>query len=145
MGQPNSKPDTFDEKKAEMLSSCQDICQGVQDITLDKEYPSNLSPEQLEQFSCQFWKLDKNVLAMNAVMNNDPLDVMVNPSVRNQDQHVFNVKIETEGVATNQKQSGRCWLFAGKKDCVYHDVKILYFNVHKNRNKCTPSSCHSQI
>jgi hypothetical protein len=38
MGQPNYKPDTFDEKKAEMLSSCKDICQGVQDITLDKEY-----------------------------------------------------------------------------------------------------------
>jgi bleomycin hydrolase len=52
---------------------------------------------------------------MNAILANDPGDVLVNPAVANKDTHVFNVRLDLEGTVTNQKQSGRCWLFAGKK------------------------------
>jgi len=39
--------------------------------------------------------------------------VLATPAVKIADQHVFNVKIPFEGgPITNQRQSGRCWLFA---------------------------------
>ncbi|KAI9364267.1 peptidase C1B, bleomycin hydrolase [Pilaira anomala] len=78
-----------------------------------KDHYSALTPRALDKFSDHFWHDRKNALAMNAIMANDPTQVMVNPQVAVKNQHVFNVKLEVEGAATNQKQSGRCWIFAG--------------------------------
>ncbi|KAI7873183.1 peptidase C1B, bleomycin hydrolase [Mucor mucedo] len=78
-----------------------------------KDHYASLTPRALDKFSEHFWHDKKNALAMNAIMNSDPTQVMVNPSVALKNRHVFNVKLDVEGVATNQKQSGRCWIFAG--------------------------------
>lgn len=43
----------------------------------------------------------------------NPLEACISRKVLQESQHVFNHKIETEGKpVTNQKSSGRCWLFA---------------------------------
>ncbi|KAH6630370.1 peptidase C1B, bleomycin hydrolase [Chaetomium sp. MPI-SDFR-AT-0129] len=55
----------------------------------------------------------KNRLAISALNNANPKDVLASPATKVTEQHVFNVKIPFEGgPITNQQQSGRCWLFA---------------------------------
>ncbi|KAI7904643.1 peptidase C1B, bleomycin hydrolase [Cokeromyces recurvatus] len=78
-----------------------------------KERYASLTFKALDKFSDHFWQDKKNQLAMNALMNNDPTQVLVNPQSTIYNRHVFNVKLDLEGAATNQKQSGRCWIFAG--------------------------------
>jgi bleomycin hydrolase len=52
-------------------------------------------------------------LALSALSSADPKTVLTSRSTVISDQHVFNVKIPFEGAPiTNQRQSGRCWLFA---------------------------------
>lgn len=122
----------FDEKHAEMVAVCEStektsitvefsqekyLAQSMAELDLTekqcKDHYSALTPRALDKFSDHFWHDRKNALAMNAIMANDPTQVMVNPQVAVKNQHVFNVKLEVEGAATNQKQSGRCWIFAG--------------------------------
>ncbi|KAI8640895.1 peptidase C1B, bleomycin hydrolase [Parasitella parasitica] len=74
---------------------------------------ATISSDALARFSKRFYEDDKNLLARNAIVGTDPTQVMLNPKAALQDKHVFNVKLDLEGSATNQKSSGRCWLFAG--------------------------------
>ena len=53
-----------------------------------------------------------NRAIMNAVTNNDLKKLTLNREIYNSHNDIFNFKIETEGI-TNQKSTGRCWLFAG--------------------------------
>lgn len=124
-----NKSDSFDEKRAEMMAAVEQeavhhgnsqdkyLTQAMATLDLDeghiKEHYSKLSPRTLGKFSEHFWQDKKNELAMNALMNNDPGQILLNRESALQNRHVFNVKIELEGAATNQKQSGRCWIFAG--------------------------------
>lgn len=125
--------ETFDEKRAEMMavveqeaihnntsiSTSQEKYLSQSMVALDlneqqvKERYSRITPRALDKFSEHFWHDQKNQLAMNCMMENDPAQVMVNHKAAVKNQHVFNVKLEVEGAATNQKQSGRCWIFAG--------------------------------
>ncbi|KJZ75933.1 hypothetical protein HIM_04757 [Hirsutella minnesotensis 3608] len=55
----------------------------------------------------------KNRLAVSALSSADPLQVLTSTSAQVADQQVFNIKIPFEGgPITNQRSSGRCWLFA---------------------------------
>lgn len=47
----------------------------------------------------------------NAVCKNGLYDAVFNNEVLPESLHVFSENIET-GIVTNQKQSGRCWIFA---------------------------------
>ena len=76
-------------------------------------FPASLSSESLAKYSKKFYQEPKNLLARNAVLSTDPTGVLLNPLSAKEDKHIFNVKLDTEGSATNQKSSGRCWLFAG--------------------------------
>jgi bleomycin hydrolase len=49
---------------------------------------------------------------MNALTNNELPKVALNRKFISEHNNLFNHKIETKGI-TNQKKSGRCWLFAG--------------------------------
>jgi len=49
---------------------------------------------------------------INAVTNNDLKDLAYNNRFHREHDALFNFKIETSGI-TDQKRSGRCWLFAG--------------------------------
>jgi bleomycin hydrolase len=52
-------------------------------------------------------------LALSALSANDPRSILTSRSTVVHDQQVFNIKIPFEGAPiTNQRSSGRCWLFA---------------------------------
>lgn len=79
----------------------------------NRRFPATLSSDSLAKYSKKFSEDPKNLLVRNAVLGSDPTAVLLNPKSALQDKHVFNVKLNLEGSATNQKSSGRCWLFAG--------------------------------
>jgi bleomycin hydrolase len=55
----------------------------------------------------------KNRLALNALLSNNIRDIVSNKVSTLSDTQTFNVKIPFEGSpVTNQRSSGRCWLFA---------------------------------
>ncbi|KAK0633171.1 peptidase C1B, bleomycin hydrolase [Immersiella caudata] len=55
----------------------------------------------------------KNRLALSALSAANPRDVLTSRATKIAEQQVFNVKIPFEGgPITNQRSSGRCWLFA---------------------------------
>ncbi|XP_023014390.1 bleomycin hydrolase [Leptinotarsa decemlineata] len=72
-----------------------------------------LNADILEKFRQEFYSDKKNVLAQNICSKVDPFDVALSRKLLEETQHVFNHKIEAEAKpVTNQKSSGRCWLFA---------------------------------
>ncbi|KAI0838273.1 peptidase C1B, bleomycin hydrolase [Hypoxylon sp. FL0890] len=78
----------------------------------------NRQPEKLAVEITQNWQSKlladpKNRLALSALSSANPRDVLTNRAAKIADQHVFNVQIPFEGAPiTNQRASGRCWLFA---------------------------------
>lgn len=71
-----------------------------------------LSAAIIEQFrsGCQ---MDAHTRAMyNAITNNDIQELALNREVLKHHNEIFSHKVESKGV-TDQKKSGRCWLFAG--------------------------------
>ena len=59
------------------------------------------------------FKLDTEARAlMNAVSNNDLKSLAFNRELYNRYDDVFSDKVDAKGI-TNQKSSGRCWMFAG--------------------------------
>ncbi|XP_066261298.1 bleomycin hydrolase isoform X1 [Euwallacea similis] len=72
-----------------------------------------LTKEVFDKFKKAFLAEDKNLLAQNVCTKQDPFELALSRKVVENTQHVFNTKIEAEAKPmTNQKSSGRCWLFA---------------------------------
>ncbi|XP_046385632.1 bleomycin hydrolase isoform X2 [Ischnura elegans] len=79
----------------------------------DMYSPSPLSPETLQKFRSSFYSDHKNILAQNVCTRVDPLEACLSRKHLEETQHVFTHKVEVEGKPmTNQKNSGRCWIFA---------------------------------
>ncbi|CAG9820635.1 unnamed protein product [Phaedon cochleariae] len=80
---------------------------------MDSDKGGVLDKDILEKFHKSFYAEEKNVLSQNVCSKIDPFEVALSRKVLEETQHVFNHKIEAEGKPiTNQKSSGRCWLFA---------------------------------
>lgn len=54
-----------------------------------------------------------NKVSMNAILNNTIDDICLDRKTIQGATHIFSNKIRPRGKITDQKQSGRCWLFAG--------------------------------
>ena len=82
-------------------------------MTASQRNPS-IAIDQVEKWTENVLACDKNRLAMLTLSNNDASSVLKRPSTVIADTSpVFNVKIPVEGSpVTNQRRSGRCWLFA---------------------------------
>ena len=72
----------------------------------------NLSTKDIAKFQKSFSSDPRNRIAMNAVTQMGPADVAQNREVISRIDHTYSHFIKTPE-ATNQKHSGRCWLFAG--------------------------------
>ncbi|KAF9205049.1 hypothetical protein BGZ49_004525 [Haplosporangium sp. Z 27] len=68
--------------------------------------------EKVHQLSQAFNADPKNLMVQNAAHSIDFSTLITNRNVLIEDNHVFNTKIATESPVTNQKSSGRCWIFA---------------------------------
>ncbi|XP_076640760.1 bleomycin hydrolase isoform X1 [Halictus rubicundus] len=74
---------------------------------------AELTDELLAQLREKFYEDRRNVLAQNVCTRTHPIEACISRKVLEDSQHVFTHKIETEGKPiTNQKRSGRCWLFS---------------------------------
>ncbi len=84
----------------------------------------NITLEQLETYEKAFdGDLAKKV-AMRAVTNCGVVKAATNSEVYRQDRHQFSVSLE-QGKITNQKQSGRCWMFAALNTMRFAVMKKL--------------------
>ncbi|XP_075227810.1 bleomycin hydrolase [Lycorma delicatula] len=73
----------------------------------------SLSKETIGEFSEKFYQDPSNVIALNACARSDPIEVCISRTRANELEHVYTHKIDFEGKpVTNQKSTGRCWLFA---------------------------------
>ncbi|KFH72991.1 hypothetical protein MVEG_00216 [Podila verticillata NRRL 6337] len=73
---------------------------------------AGITKDQVTHFSHKFNADPKNRMAQNAAHSLDFSTLLTNRDAISDDQHVFNVNIEHEAKVTNQKSSGRCWIFA---------------------------------
>ena len=63
--------------------------------------------------ACSAANNTQNRLALSALSGTDPKQVLTQRSATISDTQNFNIKIKLEGAPiTNQRSSGRCWLFA---------------------------------
>lgn len=83
--------------------------------TLDlykKTFPP-VSVSTVEKWGHELLQDPKNRLALSALSSANPQTVLTSRSTTIKDQQIFSVRIPFEGAPiTNQRQSGRCWLFA---------------------------------
>ncbi|XP_065362716.1 bleomycin hydrolase [Calliphora vicina] len=74
---------------------------------------SAITQDKLDKWRKVFYSEPKNILAQNVCSRFDPWDVCLSRQQLETTNHVFTYKVEMEGKpVTNQKSSGRCWLFA---------------------------------
>ncbi|KAL8694760.1 MAG: hypothetical protein Q9218_000686 [Villophora microphyllina] len=76
-------------------------------------YSSTIAISTTEQWETELLEDPKNRLALSALSSNNATAVLTQRSATIVNTQNFNVKIDFEGAPiTNQKSSGRCWLFA---------------------------------
>lgn len=72
-----------------------------------------LSISTTEKWEEELMEDPKNRLALSALSSNDPKAVLTQRSATIVNTQNFNVKVKLEGAPiTNQRSSGRCWIFA---------------------------------
>ena len=71
----------------------------------------DITNEVLTEFSTAFSSNPVNRIAMNAVTSAGLLAASKNPMAQRESRHSYSISLE-QGEITNQKQSGRCWMFA---------------------------------
>jgi len=87
--------------------------------------PGALTTRDIKKIHSSF-DMDTHTRAMyNSITNNDISGLALNRDILHSHNKIFSDKIKTKGI-TNQKQSGRCWLFAG--------LNILRPKVIENNN-----------
>lgn len=86
---------------------------------------STLTVDVLEKLSSTFEKDTKNTLAQNAAAKNGLTDILTSQESLKGKVHVYNTTIPDEcKPVTNQKASGRCWLFAALNSMRYSVVRL---------------------
>ena len=90
----------------------------------------DITNEVLTEFSTAFSSNPVNRIAMNAVTSAGLLAASKNPMAQRESRHSYSISLE-QGEITNQKQSGRCWMFAA--------LNTFRFEVMKNLNLKTLS------
>ncbi|XP_043268429.1 bleomycin hydrolase [Venturia canescens] len=72
-----------------------------------------LTAEAIAQMREKFYADERNIQAQNVVTKTDPFEACISRRKMQESHYVFEKKIDLEGKPiTNQKNSGRCWIFA---------------------------------
>lgn len=83
---------------------------------------TNITPEHLGQYSRDFQSDRTSRVACDAVMAGGLLNSCKNPAVIRRNNHEFSLTLK-QGTMTNQKHSGRCWLFAATNVMRFRIIK----------------------
>lgn len=92
---------------------------------------SGITYEALESFETAFDADRANKIAMNAVINNGIHNAARNSTALQDNPYVFSVNLK-QGEITNQKESGRCWMFAALNVMRFkamHDLNLKTFEL----------------
>ena len=84
----------------------------------------NITFEQLAAYERVFDADRANQVAMRAVTTNGVVKAATNQEVYRRDRHQYSISLE-QGNITNQKQSGRCWMFAALNTMRFAIMKKL--------------------
>lgn len=79
---------------------------------MDSEAIAALTTEKLADFRTQFSSDEKTIFAQNVVSRSDPLETCLSRKALEAARHIYSHKVDEVKPVTNQKSSGRCWLFA---------------------------------
>jgi bleomycin hydrolase len=94
----------------------------------------SIDQDDIERFEKSFVPDPVTKAVMNAVTSNDVKKLALNRQMLNAHTNLFNYRIKTKGI-TNQKSSGRCWLFAGLnilRPKVIKELKLSSFEFSQN-------------
>jgi len=85
---------------------------GIMFSSTTKAQKGAIGDKELKEIESSF-KLDaKNKALMNAISNNSINDLALDRENLPKADHMFAYRVKTSGI-TNQKQSGRCWMYTG--------------------------------
>ncbi|MCD8126603.1 MAG: C1 family peptidase [Clostridiales bacterium] len=93
-----------------------------------------LSAEQLNHFEASFRASRANFVAMNAVTVNGVNKSAQRWIARSDGRNAFSIQLDNRGIS-NQKSSGRCWMFAALNCLRYkvmHDLDLAEFEFSQN-------------
>ena len=119
---------------------------------MDQKPAYGVSAQQIAAFAADFESQRANLVAMNAVTANGLMASAVSRAAVAQDTHEYSISLE-QGEITNQKQSGRCWMFAALNTMRYQVMQkcnletfelsqaYLFFSKASSR----PSSCRPAV
>ena len=94
----------------------------------------SLNSEVLSQIQRSFKMDNHDKTILNALTNNEIKNLALNREIVVAQNDLFNHRIKTKGI-TNQKNSGRCWLFAGlniMRPLVINKLKLNDFEFSQN-------------
>lgn len=83
-----------------------------------------ITKEMLNRFSADFNSDKSHKIAMNAVTQNGVTKSAMSPKALSRDEHQFSVNLK-QGDITNQKSSGRCWMFAALNTMRFEVIRKL--------------------
>lgn len=83
-----------------------------------------VTKEKLQEFEDHFDADRSNQVAMNAVIHNGLLKSAQNYEAERETTHEYSLTLP-QGEITNQKKSGRCWMFATLNFLRYHVIKDM--------------------
>ncbi len=95
---------------------------------------SSITSELIANFTTDFQANPQHRMLMNAIMKNGINAVAMNQAAVVEMQYTFSNEIKT-GEITNQKQSGRCWMFAGlntQRVKIAHNCNLASFELSEN-------------
>lgn len=84
----------------------------------------DIKKELLNKLDEEFYTDRANVIAQASVTRNGIVNSCINPEVFHLTRHNFSISLK-QGHITNQKQSGRCWMFSALNTMRYNIIKKL--------------------
>ena len=91
-------------------------------FSMNQEPVYGVSEQQIAAFAADFESQRANLVAMNAVTANGLMASAASRAAVENDVHEYSISLE-QGDITNQKQSGRCWMFAALNTMRYQVMK----------------------
>jgi len=85
---------------------------GISNPIFAQETKGAITPDMMEEIRATFTDSQQNKALVNAITHNELKKLAINRENDGKINHLFSNKVETSAI-TNQKKSGRCWLYTG--------------------------------